>query len=63
MHPWQKPHHSLKFNLLLLCQMCDINSFSRGNAFQIGATHYHEELGLPDKGCSIKAVSVLADLS
>ncbi len=39
--------------------MRDINSMSRGNALaQTGATHYHAQLGLPDKGRAIKGLVV-----
>ena len=36
------------------CQRRDINSISKKNPWPlIGKTHYHVQLGLPDKGCSI----------
>ena len=39
--------------------MGDINSMSRGNALtQTGATQYHVQLGLPDKGRAIKGLVV-----
>ncbi len=42
---------------MLLCQMCDINSTSTVGGMpwpQIGVTHYHAQLELPDKGRAIK---------
>ena len=46
--------------LLLVCQIRDIISTSRGERlcpnFQTGATHYHEQLGPPDKGRAIKGL-------
>ncbi len=46
--------------LLLLCQMCDIISVSSGNALaKTGATHYQTQLGLPDKGHTIKGLEHL----
>ena len=36
--------------------MRDINSMSRGEC--LGATHYHAQLGLPDKGRAIKGLVV-----
>ena len=39
--------------------MRDINDMSRGMPwFQTGATQYHEQLGLPDKGHAIKGLVV-----
>ena len=40
----------------MLCQMRDLNSMSKGN--KTGATHYHAQLGLPDKGRAIKGLVV-----
>ena len=37
--------------------MCDINCTSRG-VQKTGATHYHAQLGLPDKGRVIKGLVV-----
>ena len=39
--------------IMLLSQMRDINSPSRGNALPKNR-HYHAQLGLLDKGCAIK---------
>ena len=43
---------------MLLCLACVINSGSKGNAVahETGATHYHAQLDLPDKGCEIKGL-------
>ena len=42
--------------------MRDINSMSRGIPWpQTGATHYHAQLGLPDKGRAIKGLVVCKD--
>ena len=39
--------------------MRNINSMSRGNVLaRTGATQYHEQLGLPDKGRAIKGLVV-----
>ncbi len=39
--------------------MCDINSMSRGMPWpKTGATQYHAQLGLPDKGRAIKGLVV-----
>ena len=44
---------------MLLCQICDINSISTGNALaQTGATHNHAQLELPGKGNTIKGLVV-----
>ena len=46
----------------MLCQMRDINSMCRGNALaQTDATQYHAQLGLPDKGRTIKGLVVCYD--
>ncbi len=39
---------------MLLCQMRDINRMSRMPWPKTGATQYHAQLGLPDKGRAIK---------
>ena len=40
--------------------MCDINCMSRGECLgpKTGATQYHAQLGLPDKGHAIKRLVV-----
>ncbi len=40
--------------------MRDIDSMSRGECLgpETGATQYHAQLGLPDKGCAIKGLVV-----
>ncbi len=45
--------------LLLLCQIRDINSISRGNALAATRTRYHVQLGLPDKGRAIKGSAII----
>ena len=45
--------------LLLLCQIYDIISTSRENALAPNSTtHYHAQLGPPDKGHAIKVMVV-----
>ncbi len=45
-----------KFDLLLLCQMCDINSMNRWRMpwHQTGATQSYAQFRLPDRGRAIK---------
>ena len=47
--------------LLLLCQIRGINSMSRCLGPQRGATQYHAQLELPDKGLVIKGLVVCND--
>ncbi len=43
--------------LLLLCQICDLIVCVGGMPWpQAGATQYHAQLGLPDKGRAIKGL-------
>ena len=43
----------------LPCQMCDINLILGDMPWpKTGATHYHAQLGLQDKGCAIKKLIV-----
>ena len=50
----------VKIVSILICQVHDINSNSRGKSISLntGATHFYVQLRLPDKGCAIKELVV-----